>query len=192
MTPLYSEIVKDHAISPRNRREMEPFDRSGESRYSRCGDKLKLYFRLQDQTIVDVSFTGSACGPAVAAASLTTTLLLGRTVTEARQLSAFELHEALKWVRHLTSTPAPGSGITEDVANAFGVYTSDVLFGVRAISSPVPSTPNTDYTWRMKVVRNSVLLSDHQWKYRTDGTNATLEVRSYNSAGVPGTWVGVS
>jgi nitrogen fixation NifU-like protein len=95
MTPLYSEIVKDHAISPRNRREMEPFDRSGESRYSRCGDKLKLYFRLQDQTIVDVSFTGSACGPAVAAASLTTTLLLGRTVTEARQLSAFELHEAL-------------------------------------------------------------------------------------------------
>lgn len=74
---------------------MPESDRTGEGRYSRCGDKVKLFFRLQGQTIVDVSFTASACGPAVAAASLATTILPGRTVTEARQLDAFSLHDAL-------------------------------------------------------------------------------------------------
>lgn len=92
---MYSETVKDHASNPRNRREMLNPDAVGESKFPRCGDKLKLYFRLQDDTIQEVSFTASSCGPAVAAASLATTLLQGRSIDEARQLGAFELHDAL-------------------------------------------------------------------------------------------------
>ncbi len=92
---MYSETIKDHAINPRNRREMANPDAVGEGKFPRCGDKVKLFFRLQGETLQEVSFTASACGPAVAAASLATTMLQGRTLAEARQLGVFELHEAL-------------------------------------------------------------------------------------------------
>ncbi len=92
---MYSEIVKDHAMNPRNRREIENPDAFGEGKFPRCGDKLRLYFRIDGETLADVSFTASSCGPVVAAASLATTLLKGRTVAEALKLGAFELHDAL-------------------------------------------------------------------------------------------------
>ncbi len=92
---MYSETVKDHATNPRNKREMVAPDATGESKYPRCGDKLKLFLRLRDETIQEASFTGSACGPVIAAASLVTTLLTGRTVDQARQLGVFELDKAL-------------------------------------------------------------------------------------------------
>ncbi len=92
---MYSATVKDHALHPRNRREMENPDAVGEGTFPRCGDKVKLFFRLREETIEEVTFTASACGPAVAAASLATTMLKGRTITEAQGLGAFELHEAL-------------------------------------------------------------------------------------------------
>lgn len=92
---MYSATVKDHALHPRNRGEMENPDAVGEGKFPRCGDRVKLFFRLQDETIQEVSFTASACGPAVAAASLATTMLKGRTIAQARELGAFELHEAL-------------------------------------------------------------------------------------------------
>lgn len=92
---MYSDTIKDHAMNPRNRRALEHPDAVGESKYRRCGDKVKLYFRLRDDLIEDVSFTATACGPAVAAASLATTLLKGRAVDEALTLGTFELHDAL-------------------------------------------------------------------------------------------------
>lgn len=92
---MYSETVKDHALNPRNRREMTTADTVGEAKYPCCGDKVKLYLRFEVDTIREATFTASACGPAIAAASLATTLLLGRTIDEARNLGAFELAQAL-------------------------------------------------------------------------------------------------
>lgn len=93
---MYSEIVKDHALKPRNRREMPQPDFVGEGRYSRCGDKVKLYLRVRDHQIIEASFTASACGPAVAAASLATTLIPGLTLEQARLALTQELPETLK------------------------------------------------------------------------------------------------
>jgi nitrogen fixation NifU-like protein len=94
-TQMYSKTIRDHALNPRNRREMKEPDAVGEGKFPRCGDKVKLYFRIQDGTIVDASFTASACGPAIAAASLATTMLKGRTLAEARKLGVFEFCDAL-------------------------------------------------------------------------------------------------
>lgn len=68
---------------------------SGSAAYQRCGDKLTMHFLLEGEVIRDVSFTAKGCGPVVAAASLATTMLLGKTVAEARSFSVFELHDAL-------------------------------------------------------------------------------------------------
>ena len=92
---MYSETVKDHALNPRNRREMKEPDATGEGKFPRCGDKVKFFFRLQEGRIQEASFTASACAPAIAAASMATTMLLGRTREDALKLGAFELHDAL-------------------------------------------------------------------------------------------------
>lgn len=92
---MYSTTLRDHALHPRNRREMENPDAAGESKFPRCGDKLKLYFRFDGDLVSEVSFIGSACGPVIAAASLATTMLKGRTLEQARGLGVYELHEAL-------------------------------------------------------------------------------------------------
>lgn len=92
---MYSATVKDHALNPRNRGEMKDPDAVGEGKFPRCGDRVKLYFRIHDDIIQEVSFTASACGPAIAAASLATTMLKGRTLFGARQLGVFELNDAL-------------------------------------------------------------------------------------------------
>lgn len=92
---MYSETVKDHALNPRNRREMKEPDATGEGKFPRCGDKVKFFFRFHEGRIQEVTFTASACAPAIAAASLATTMLLGRTREEGLKLGVFELHDAL-------------------------------------------------------------------------------------------------
>lgn len=95
MSALYSEIVKDHALNPRNRREMKEPDLLGQGKFPRCGDKVNIYLRLRGRSIVDASFTASACGPAVAAASLATTLVLGLTLEAAKIAVIRELPRVL-------------------------------------------------------------------------------------------------
>ncbi len=92
---MYSETVKDHALNPRNRREMKEPDATGEGKFPRCGDKVKFFFRFREGRIQEVTFTASACGPAIAAASLATSMLQERTIEEALKLGVFELHDAL-------------------------------------------------------------------------------------------------
>ena len=92
---MYSQTLKDHAVNPRNRCPMADADAVGESRFPRCGDKMKLFLRVSDGVLEEVTFTASACAPAIAAASLACTMLQGRTVPEAGNFGAMELHRAL-------------------------------------------------------------------------------------------------
>ena len=92
---MYSPILREHAGNPRNRRVMENPSSSGMAKYRPCGDTLTLYFLIENDTLRDVSFTARGCGPVVAAASLATTILVGKTVEEARKLSVLELHNSL-------------------------------------------------------------------------------------------------
>jgi NifU-like protein involved in Fe-S cluster formation len=92
---VYSETIRDHALNPRNRQVMEDPDAVGEASYRRCGDRLTMFFRIQENAIQEVTFEARACAPVIAAASAATTMLQGLSVTDARGLSAFKLHEAL-------------------------------------------------------------------------------------------------
>src|SRR5262249_45654573 len=59
-----------------------------------CGDKLKLYLKMEGDTVKDVSFVGSGCAISTASASLMTESLKGKTREEAlRMLDKF--HELL-------------------------------------------------------------------------------------------------
>jgi nitrogen fixation NifU-like protein len=81
---LYRELILDHARSPRHFGKLDGATHSADGINPLCGDKLKLYFRLDDETrIADACFEGSGCAISVASASLLTETVTGMTVSEA-------------------------------------------------------------------------------------------------------------
>jgi len=80
---LYQEIILDHSKRPRNCHPMEDANRKAEGYNPLCGDKLKLYLKMENDVVKDVSFVGSGCAISTASASLMTESLKGKTRAEA-------------------------------------------------------------------------------------------------------------
>lgn len=91
---LYQELILDHYRHPSNFRDMPDATRSVEGDNPLCGDRLRLFVRLEGDRIADVSFQGSGCAISMASASLLTERLKGATVAEAETLFQ-TLHELL-------------------------------------------------------------------------------------------------
>ena len=83
---LYQETILDHSKHPRNCHAMEDANRKAEGYNPLCGDKLKLYLKVEDGIVKDVSFEGSGCAISTASASLMTESLKGKTREEAIKL----------------------------------------------------------------------------------------------------------
>lgn len=83
---LYQEVIVDHNRNPRNFYEMSEPCRCVDGFNPLCGDKLKLYLRVEDDIIQQASFKGRGCAISTASASLMTDALKGMTVTDAKAL----------------------------------------------------------------------------------------------------------
>src|SRR5258705_2232061 len=91
---LYQETILDHSKRPRNCRPMADANRNAEGYNPLCGDKLKLYLKVEDDVVRDLSFVGSGCAISTASASLMTESLKGKTREEALKLLD-KFHELL-------------------------------------------------------------------------------------------------
>lgn len=83
---LYQDIIVDHNRSPRNFRELEDATHVAEGFNPLCGDKLRVFLKVEDGTISDVAFLGSGCAISTASASLMTEQLKGRGLDDAQRL----------------------------------------------------------------------------------------------------------
>lgn len=83
---LYQETILDHYRSPRNAGRLADANRTAEGFNPLCGDKVKLYLRVEDGVIRDARFEGSGCAIATASASLMTESIKGKREEEALQL----------------------------------------------------------------------------------------------------------
>ena len=92
---LYSEKVMDHFRNPRNVGVIENADGIGEVGNAKCGDIMKIYLKIDDDTITDVKFETFGCGSAIASSSMATELIKGKPVSEALQLTNKAVAEAL-------------------------------------------------------------------------------------------------
>jgi len=91
---LYQEIILDHSKRPRNCHPMDDANRKAEGYNPLCGDKLKLFLKVEGDVVKDVSFVGSGCAISTASASLMTESLKGKTRDEALKLLD-KFHELL-------------------------------------------------------------------------------------------------
>ena len=80
---LYQEIILDHNRSPRNFGPLENVTHVLEGRNPLCGDHYKIYILIEGDLVKDVHFEGSGCAISKASASVMTTLLKGKKITEA-------------------------------------------------------------------------------------------------------------
>ena len=92
---LYSEKVMDHFQNPRNVGKMEDADGIGEVGNAKCGDIMKLYIKVEDDIITDVSFNTFGCGSAIASSSMATEMIRGKPISEALALTNKAVAEAL-------------------------------------------------------------------------------------------------
>lgn len=91
----YSEKVMDHFLNPRNVGEIPDADGVGQVGNAKCGDIMKMYLRIEGETITDCKFKTFGCGAAVATSSMATEMIKGRSIGEALQLTNSAVMEAL-------------------------------------------------------------------------------------------------
>jgi len=92
----YTDIVKDHYMNPRNTGEIENPDGFGEMGNLSCGDAMRLTFKLgEDGRVADIKFKTFGCGSAIASASMLTTMCVGKTLEEIRQITNKDIADAL-------------------------------------------------------------------------------------------------
>jgi len=81
---LYNETVMDHFINPRNMGDVKDADAVGEVGAAACGDIMKITLKIDETTgtITDARFKTFGCGSAIAASSMATELIKGRTIED--------------------------------------------------------------------------------------------------------------
>lgn len=153
LTSLYRQIVLDHSRHPRNQRRPERYDQEAEGHNPLCGDKVRVYLRLNSGFIQDIAFEASGCAICLASASLMTETVQSRPVDDAR-ISIDQFDRALSMDK--------GRNLAGDLAALAGVsqYPSRIRCATlpwktlrAALDSAPGSAPGTVNTEEMSVSR---------------------------------------
>ena len=92
---MYSEKVMDHFNNPRNVGEIDNASGVGTVGNAKCGDIMRMYIKVKDGIITDVSFMTFGCGSAIATSSMATELVKGKPIEQALELTNKAVVEAL-------------------------------------------------------------------------------------------------
>ena len=92
---MYSEKVLDHFTNPRNVGALEDASGVGTVGSAKCGDIMKVYLKIENDVIIDAKFKTFGCGAAVATTSMATEMVIGKTISEAMQITNKVVMEAL-------------------------------------------------------------------------------------------------
>ena len=91
----YSETVLDHFERPRNNGTLEEANGIGYMTNPVCGDTLLLMLRVERERIEEARWQSDGCVASIAASSLLSELVRGRSLEEASALTREAVVEAL-------------------------------------------------------------------------------------------------
>ena len=95
MSKLYSQMVIEHAMNPRNVGNTEAADGYA-SVTGPCGDSMDIWLKVKDDTIVKATFMTDGCGTTIAAGSMVTELAKNKSVSQALRTSQDDVLSALE------------------------------------------------------------------------------------------------
>lgn len=90
-----SPLVLDHFLNPRNVGDLPDADGVGEVGAVACGDVMRISIKVQGGQVIEARFRTFGCGTAIAASSVATELIKGRTIEQAKTFSGGEVSAAL-------------------------------------------------------------------------------------------------
>lgn len=85
---FYKRVVMDHYRRPRKEGRLAEATHVQPARNPKCGDELKIFLQVGENRIQALSYEVQGCAISVASASLMAEAVEGRSVAEARNLSA--------------------------------------------------------------------------------------------------------
>jgi len=92
---MYSKQVAEHIAHPRNIGELDSPSAVGDVVNEACMDRLRLTLRIDGGRVAEARVKVQGCPPTIAAASVLTELLVGRSIREAELLQRKDVAEAL-------------------------------------------------------------------------------------------------
>lgn len=87
----YSAIVLDHVRNPRNVGELSDANACASVRSSGDGDMLQLHLKVEGGIVREARFKVYGCGAAIAAGSILTELILGKSTDHLRTITNEQL-----------------------------------------------------------------------------------------------------
>jgi nitrogen fixation NifU-like protein len=94
MEKLYSETVMEHALNPRNMREIN--DADGASRITGpCGDTMQIWLKVKDNIITDAAFSTDGCGTTRACGNIAIDLILQQDIKQAIEIDQEKILKSL-------------------------------------------------------------------------------------------------
>ena len=97
---IYREEILDHYKRPRNFSPTKPW-RSGvgwsvaSDRNASCGDVIEIGVKIKAGKIDDIKFQGEGCAIAMAATSMLTEMVKGKTIEQAKKLTDKDMMKKL-------------------------------------------------------------------------------------------------
>jgi len=92
---MHNERVVDHFTNPRNVGSIEDASCIGNAGNPADGDTVRLYLKVEKNKIVDAKVKVFGCPTAIAAASVLTELVMGKTLDEALAVRNEDVSSAL-------------------------------------------------------------------------------------------------
>ena len=85
----YTEKVIEHFMNPRNIGKLDDANATATEGSAACGDQITFYLKINDQThtIEDIKFLSYGCASNIATASITSEIVMGKTIDEAKKLT---------------------------------------------------------------------------------------------------------
>lgn len=121
LNDLYQEVIIDHGRRPRNKAVMEAPTCHAYGKNPLCGDNITVFVKLENNIIINASFTGDGCAISTASASLMTEAIMGKSIEDAKHI--FQLFH------HMLTNDQP------DIDDALGKL--HILSGVQAYPARV-------------------------------------------------------
>ena len=94
MRKVYSEVVIDHAMNPKNVGNIENANGFA-SVTGPCGDTMEIWLRVNNDSITEATFMTDGCGTTIAAGSMITEMANGKSVSQAQKISQQDVLSAL-------------------------------------------------------------------------------------------------
>jgi nitrogen fixation protein NifU and related proteins len=92
---LYSEIILDHFKNPKNKGRITKPTKKAEELNALCGDKLKIYLKINKGKVEEAKFDGEGCAISQASADMLTDKIIGLTTAQIKKLTPEHIYKLL-------------------------------------------------------------------------------------------------